>query len=80
MKTMDDVVTRTFMVENFRVDIQIWDDRYEAWLYEKSIGIKEHLFGISKDKINYTDFVNLVEGNLENQSFIDDYVEKYMND
>jgi cation diffusion facilitator CzcD-associated flavoprotein CzcO len=65
--------------DDFRVDIVILPDEYEAWIYRKNSGYKSLMFGIAKEKdgetsITYDRFVKIVTENL------DEYIDSYIDD
>ena len=76
--------TITFEIENepgFMVDIVENANEYEAWLYHKDYGVKSLMFGSEKKQHNgKADFCDMVEANLINQPYINNYMEEYMND
>lgn len=51
---------------------------YDVWLYHKDIGIKAYMFGLYKKYFdNYDEFLNCIKCNLENESYIQDYINEY---
>jgi len=82
MKEIRTTTTKTYDAgEDFRVDIVILPDEYEAWIYKKDSGYKSLMFGMpknqpyAKDEINitYDEFIKIVAGNLD--EYIDDYID-----
>ena len=64
--------------EDFRVDIVILPDEYEAWIYRKDSGYKSLMFGMPKNQpytnITYDGFIEIVTANL------DEYIDGYIDD
>ena len=87
MKRTDLLNTITYDFDNgFRVDIV--DDKEEdlfiAWLYHKDYPVKSLMLGLPKKRpiedgeMTLEQCVKIVEDNLLNESFIEDYIEEFM--
>ena len=63
------------MGEGWRVDITEEIETYNAWIYYKDCGIKELMFGVGKDKIDFDSFCDMVTANYE--EYQDSYKEEY---
>lgn len=75
--------------ETFMVDITLeketfdngtTEEVYNAYLYAKGYGIKEHLFGWIKGQSNTKteeEFLDMVECNLDFEDYINEYKEKW---
>lgn len=63
---------------DFIVDIVETTDCYEAYLYEKHCSIKDLIFGMPKEQQSKKEFINIVEANLLNDNYINDYKEEFM--
>ena len=84
MKEIKNIVTTTYEVrDNFRVDIVILPNEFEAWIYQKDNGYKSFMFGLCKNQpdakdgetyITYDRFIEIVENNL------DEYIDSYIDD
>lgn len=51
--------------KGFYVDIVTDKECYNAWVYHENVGDKHHMFGVMKNSMSFQEFVNLVEGNIE---------------
>lgn len=58
--------------ENFVVEVFEEAEMYEAWIFEKSYGVKNLMFGIAKDDMSKDEFVQIVFGNFE--QYAKDYI------
>lgn len=71
--------TKTYQtVANFYVDIIESKDYYDAFLYEKTHGVKESMFGCSKKDATYEEYLGMIECQLANDIMF--YVEDHMHD
>ena len=78
MKTLS-ILTVTFDVGGgFRVDVQQDNNNFEAWLWEQNYGVKTQMFGMHTDDVSFKEFVELVEAALDNEPYIQDYIDEYM--
>lgn len=74
-----DGFTRTYAVsEKYRVDVQMVDvdepdECYEAWLYNKSLGVKMFMFGAPTNQQDYYEFLLMVTN--EWSEYVDSYKE-----
>lgn len=74
------IITTTFCIESdlyngFMIDIVNNDGvTYDAYLYHKNYGIKDHLYGLMCKDISYDDFIENVARNVA------DYIPGYIND
>lgn len=61
--------------QGFWIDIVTSCKEYNAWLYHKSYGIKEHIYGMQKQDITYDDFLDLIENTIDEdiKFFVADY-------
>ena len=62
--------------DGYMVDIVTTPELFEAYLYHKNYGTKEHMFGLLKDDIDYNSFLLIVIGNLS--FYISDYEDTIM--
>ncbi len=69
MEEIKGITTKTYDAGNgFLVDIEVIENKAEAWIYHERYGIKDLMFGTeigSKHVPDYNAFVELVEANLE---------------
>lgn len=77
--TKTDIKTSTYNVgEGFFVDIVDLKEIYEIYLYHETIGVKELMFGLPKGSITFKNCIEIVERNLENENYIQNYIYDYM--
>lgn len=67
----------TIMVDRYTKDtfvVEVFEEEelYEAWIYEKSYGVKNLMFGIAKDDMSKDEFVQLVFNNFD--QYANDYI------
>ena len=76
MKSCNDKEVRTYDVgDGYKVDVEIKDICYEAWLYNPEYGVKMHMFALLKNNRHYGEFLSIVEKNLSD--YIRVYDEEY---
>lgn len=83
LKETKTVKTKTYEVDSeyykdFMVDIVDIGEMREVWLYHKSIGIKELMFGLSKDHTTATEIIDIVKNNLLYETYIENYLKEYV--
>ena len=62
----------------FMIDIVDNKTTWDVWLYHKDVCAKNFLFGLYKKYFdNYDNFLECVENNLLNESYISDYIDEY---
>ncbi len=61
--------------DDWRIEIVIDDEDYEAWLWHKDYGIKSLMFGCPKEQQDYDYFLELVEFSIPD--YIEGYLEEY---
>lgn len=66
--------------KGFRVEIELDDNVFNAYLSHKDVGIKDLMFGLSRNKDVYTfeDMLKVVEANIIEEGYLEDYVADYM--
>lgn len=83
LKERKDIITRTYEYGEWMIDIVENQELYDVYLYHPEYGIKDHMFGLLKSqelpagKMDLKMALDLVEGNLENQPYIEHYIEDY---
>ena len=85
MKRRDDIVTSTYeWRDGFLIDVVRKTDHrnntpmFEAYLYHEGYGIKMHMFGLKQTDVDgMREFLHVVESNLLNDYYIEDYIEEY---
>lgn len=71
--------TKTYQtVADFYIDIIENKEYYDAFLYEKTHGVKESMFGCSKKDATYEEYLGMIECQLANDIMY--YVEEHMHD
>ena len=60
------------------VDIVTTPDNYEAYLYSKGCCIKELMFGMPIKQQSYEEFIEIVEGNVNDHTEI--YIKEYLSE
>lgn len=80
MEKIQKVRTETYEYSmDYLVDIQIYSDKYEAYIYHKDYGIKMFIFGISTKDRTKKEFIEDVEYIIDKENTIeiyDDYIGK----
>ena len=76
MKKPSIPITR-FEYNDFWIDIIDMGTYFEAWLSHKQYGISSMMFGALKKDVTFTEFVDLVQCNLENENYVDTYIEEF---
>lgn len=67
----------TYSYGEFLVDVTDKLEEYEAFIYHKDYGVKDLMFGVSKDQNTLDEFMEIVFYNLPKH--IDTYKSEYMN-
>lgn len=73
---MKEIKTKTYPLDQgFFLDVTTTCKQYDAWLYHKNYGIKEHIYGMNKCDIEYDNFLDLIESTIAEdiKFFVDDY-------
>lgn len=68
------VIVDRYTKETFVVEVFEEAEMYEAWICEKSYGVKNLMIGIAKDDMSKDEFVQLVFSNF------DQYAMDYINE
>ena len=63
--------------KKYRIDVMIHNGSWEAYIYEKTSGIKEMMFGVSTEQTSLLDFLEMVEFHLEDGN---KYIKSYKED
>ena len=64
MKTANFTTVTYDIGGGFYVDIVSKNNLYEAWIYHEDYGQKELMFGCPKEQQSYSEFVEIVYGNI----------------
>ena len=66
--------------DGFMVDIVSDYKLYHAWLYHERYGVKSYIFGAFKKDHTKEDFLDMVEAALDNQGYVLNYQDEYMDE
>lgn len=66
--------------KGFRVDIELEDNVYQAYLWHPDCGIKDDIFGLTRneDVNTFEDMLQVVKNCLEEDEYLEDYIADYM--
>lgn len=83
LKERKDIKTKTFEIESeyykgMFVDIVDDGEMWNVWLYHKSIGIKEFMFGLGKENTTHSEILEIVKNNLLYETYIENYLKQYV--
>ena len=76
MKRITNKIIDTYEDGDFIIEITRTDYGWDAWLCEKSYGIKNMMFGCFESHFTYQEFLEAVEANLP--EYEADYTEEYI--
>lgn len=77
MERLNEIKTETYTLCGFIVDIVENSEDFEAYIQKTGYGVKSLVFGMPKNQQTYNDFLDLVEINLLNEPYFEDYENDY---
>lgn len=72
----DKTITTCQIHDDFFIDVVEVNDTFECWLYHKSVGVKDLMFGLPTTDMDKRKFINLALSQVD--EYIDLYIEEYM--